>query len=460
MMKFSFMLCLLLALVASAQTTGAVAAVPVDVLGEAVCANDSSSQSEKMFIWPEGQIPDLQTNMYYKPFIVWHKPRRRRTDAVAIVCSGGGYNGSLLDGFELPPLRDYLLDKGMTVVALRYRGPRPAGLPRHALAWQDAQRAIRMVRTAAPSMGLNSEKIGFVGFSAGGHLAVLSATSSQTAAYDAVDELDCVPCHVNWAVAVYPAYGFASESERLELESANDLSAPLAKEFAFDKKTAPVCLIHGDRDVHSPMASVRIYHKLRTMGIPSELHVLAYEDHCFMKAAYAGTVAAEWKELVGGWLAVMGLSSIHPNTRAPGWKCHFTSHWRGMVESVADCEKDTWKASDNNGFSTAVDRPLLLRGKFGVCMLDFEYRASPDRGVDVLVRNTRIPLPRGKCENIWRRATVWFSRCSWTLAVDGEIVSREMAFRNDVPAEGRLGFCGHGGIGVLAVRNVCTRLGR
>ena len=428
--------------------------VAAAVLTSVVAA--SAAKDERVLLWPEGQVPNFQTNMYYKPFVVWHEPRCRKTDAVAIICSGGGYNGSRMDGFELPPLRDYLLDMGMMVVALRYRGPRPVGLPRHALAWQDAQRAVRMVRAAAPSRGLDPEKIGFVGFSAGGHLALLAATSSQTAAYDAVDELDRTPCHVNWAVAVYPAYGFASELEMLGFAEANDLSAPLAKEFAFDAKTAPLCLIHGDRDAHSPMISVRIYHRLRTMGIPCDLHVLAYEDHCFMKAAYDNTGAAGWKDIVGGWLMVMGLRSAHPNTRAPGWKNHHTSHWRGTVEAVADCERGAWEVSDNNGFRTFGNQPLLLRGMFRECVLDFEYRTAPGRTADVLVRNTRIPLPSGMGEDVWRRVTLWIASSAWTLAVDGEIVSREKAFQENVQPEGRLGFCGRGGSGVLAVRNVCT----
>ena len=425
---------------------------------EIVQSESTEKTQDKVLIWPEGSMPNFQTNLYYKPFVVWSEPKCRKTDAVAIVCSGGGYNGSSLDGFELPPLRDYLLDKGMTVVSLRYRGPRPVGLPRHALAWQDAQRAVRIVRSTAPSRGLDPEKVGFAGFSAGGHLALLVATSSQTAAYGAVDDLDKVPCHVNWAVVVYPAYGFASDAERPGIAEANNLASELAPEFAFDEKTAPLCLIHGDRDAHSPMTSVRVYHRLRTMGIPCDLHVLAYEDHCFMKAAYADTGAASWKDYAGGWLTVMGLMNVHPNTRVAGWKSHHSSHWRGTVEAVADCAIGSWVVSDNNGFRSLADQPLMLRGRFGVCTLDFEYRMSSDMNAEVIVRGVRITLPSRRGEDTWGRATIWVSEDdSWTMAVDGEVVSEDNSFPENVSSSGRLGFRGHARNGVFAVRNVFTR---
>ena len=262
---------------------------------------------EKMPLWPDGAMPSVQTNQAYAPYLVWHEPKELKSRGILIAVPGGGYRMCLDESEEVSGIRDYFLSKGMTVVSVRYRTPRPVGLPKHLTAWQDAQRAVRMVRAEAPRRGLDPENIGFTGCSAGGHLAILVAGNSQTPAYAPVDGIDRTPCHVNWAVPVYPAYGLVPESERQDVPGCDDLSAQLAPEFSFDAKTPPMCLVHGDADRWSPMASVRVYHRLRTMGIPAELHVMAKEPHCFMVGARDGTAAATWKDRVREWLTRMEL---------------------------------------------------------------------------------------------------------------------------------------------------------
>lgn len=268
--------------------------------GTATCATKRG-----VSLWPEGRMPSVQTNQTYEPYLVWHEPKELKSKGVLIAVPGGGYNMCLDESPEVSDIRDHFLSKGMTVVSVRYRTPRPIGLPKHLTAWQDAQRAVRLVRREAERRGLDPENIGFCGCSAGGHLALLVATSSQTPAYDPVDEIDAEPCHVNWAVPVYPAYGLVPEAETNDVSGCDDLAAPLVSEFAFDAKTPPMCFVHGDADRWSPMVSVRAYHKLRTMGIPAELHVMAQEPHCFMVKARPGTAAATWRDRVWEWLVRM-----------------------------------------------------------------------------------------------------------------------------------------------------------
>ena len=263
------------------------------------------SAGEKVLLWPEGRMPSVQTNQEYAPFLTWHAPKDLRYRGVLIAVPGGGYNCCWDESLEVSGIRDDFLARGMTVVSVRYRTPRPVGLPKHQTAWQDAQRAVRMVRHEAKRRGLDPENIGFTGCSAGGHLALLVATSSRTSAYAPVDEIDREPCHVNWAVPVYPAYGLVPEADASDVRGCDDLSAPIVPEFAFDDKTPPMCFVHGDADRWSPMASLRAYHKLRTMGIPAELHVMAREPHVFMKNAKPGTAAATWKDRVWEWLVRM-----------------------------------------------------------------------------------------------------------------------------------------------------------
>ena len=262
---------------------------------------------ERMMLWPEDRMPDPQENQVYAPYVDWYRPSALKTKLVLINCSGGGYNGSGDDGFEVNPVRDYFLDHGVTVVTLRYRAPRPQGLPKHRTAWQDAQRAIRLVRREAAKRGCDPERIGFLGCSAGGHLTLLAALSSTVPAYPRVDALDDVPCHVNFAVPVYPAYALEPEAEKGDVEGCDDLACRIVPEFAFAGKVPPMCFVHGDSDGWSPMASVRVYHRLRTMKVPCEMHVMAMEGHCFMEHPIAGAPAANWKDRVWEWLFRMQL---------------------------------------------------------------------------------------------------------------------------------------------------------
>ncbi|MFO7936991.1 MAG: alpha/beta hydrolase [Kiritimatiellia bacterium] len=269
------------------------------------------SKIERFKVWPEGKMPSVQTNQPYAPYLVWFTPRKVRSDMILISVSGGSYKGCGIDGFEVSPIRDYFLQRGVTVVSMRYRTPRPVGIAKHVTAWQDAQRTVRFVRSQAGKRGLNTEKIGFTGCSAGGHLTLMVATSSLTPAYEPIDEIDAVPCHVNFAIPVYAAYGLVPESDKCNVPGCDDLTAPLVPEFRFDAKTPPMCLIHGDADSWSPMASVRVYHKLRTMKIPAELHIMAEEGHCFMKTPAPGTPAFTWKARVWEWLVKLGLLEIN-----------------------------------------------------------------------------------------------------------------------------------------------------
>lgn len=237
-------------------------------------------------IWPDGMTPDLQTNQS-APYIEWYVPSNLTSKAVQVIWAGGGYNRSDPQSYEVAPVRRFLNSKGIAVVTLCYRHPRPAApLAKHTTAWQDEQRAIRLVRAKATQYGLDPQRIGAMGFSAGGHLALMAATSSKSKAYFEIDEFDKLPCNVQWAVAVYPAY---------VVESDNDDIAP---EFAFDLATPPVLFLHGDGDGYSAMGSVKTWEQLRRMGIQGELHTLARRGHCFQKTASPDTASYNYLDRI------------------------------------------------------------------------------------------------------------------------------------------------------------------
>ena len=265
-------------------------------------SDEDRAEYSKEFIWPEGKTPDFQENQCV-PYIEWHIPAVRKTDAIQIIYSGGGYYNNNPDGFEVAPARRYLNAMGITVVTLKYRTPRPAApLAKHTTAWQDLQRAIRIVRSEAAEKGLNPDMIGIMGSSAGGHLTIMGVTSSRHKTYSRVDEIDKLPCNVQWGIGIYPAYALTDGIDEHNTTGGNDDSAVLVPEFSFDLDTAPMLLIHGDADYWAAMNSVKVWEKMRSMGIQSELHTLALRPHCFQRNASPGTGSYNWLDRIGDYL--------------------------------------------------------------------------------------------------------------------------------------------------------------
>jgi len=252
-------------------------------------------------IWPEGRMPDAQPHQC-TPYLEWYIPDFRVTNAIQIIYSGGAYGHNDPDGFEVAPARRYLNALGITVVTMKYRTPRPEGLAKHTTAWQDLQRAVRLVRSEAAARGLDPDQIGIMGSSAGGHLTLMGVTSSRHRAYLPIDEIDHLPCNVQWGIGIYPAYALTDGLDEYNTTGGNDDSARLAPEFSFDPDTAPMLLIHGDADGWAAMNSVKVWEQLRAMGIQSELHTLATREHCFQRSASPGTGSYNWLYRIGEYL--------------------------------------------------------------------------------------------------------------------------------------------------------------
>lgn len=252
-------------------------------------SDDARGSYSKEDIWPEGRTPDLQQEQCV-PYIEWHIPETLTTKAIQIVYSGGAYYGNGPDGFEVAPIRRYLNEKGMAVATLKYRTPRPAGgLAKHTTAWQDLQRTIKIVRSQAQAKGLDPDRIGIMGSSAGGHLTLMGVTSSRHQSYWPIDEIDRISCKVQWGVGIYPAYVLSDGFDGENSGGGNSDEHYIAPEFSFDLDTAPMVFIHGDADGYSAMGSVRVWEKMAAMGIQSDLHTLATRYHCFHDKASEGT---------------------------------------------------------------------------------------------------------------------------------------------------------------------------
>jgi len=268
--------------------------------------SNDDARSEKIVqdVWPEGKMPDIQENQC-KPYIEWHLPKVKKTNAIQIIYSGGSYEGNDPNGFEVAPARRYLNEMGITVVTMKYRTPRPtkeSGLAKHTTAWQDLQRAVRLVRSQAAERGLDPDNIGIMGSSAGGHLTLMGVTSSRHQSYLPIDQIDKLPCNVQWGIGIYPAYALTDGADHYNTTGGNADSAVLVPEFSFDFDTAPMLFIHGDADGWASMNSVKVWEKMRSMGIQSELHTLALRPHCFQVKAAPGTGSYTFLDRIGEYL--------------------------------------------------------------------------------------------------------------------------------------------------------------
>lgn len=263
--------------------------------------------AERIALWPEGKAPDFDAAQRGAELEVVNVPNPK-SDALAIVIGGGSY-------FTVPFVYDpadmvaTLVANGVRCVNLRHRCPRPRGKPKHLSAWQDAQRAVRVCRANAARWGVNPKKVGVIGFSAGGHCALLAAVSSLTPAYAPVDELDRTPCSVDFAVPVYPAYaldgwdnvtkGFTDARRGHE----KDWDLPLGGELKFDRATPPVFLLHGETDATVPvMGTLIVFNRLLKAGVPTQMQIVTRRGHGFADALYPQLPPCAWREQVMEWL--------------------------------------------------------------------------------------------------------------------------------------------------------------
>lgn len=258
---------------------------------------DGTARTEKEYLWPKGKMAGEEGSTWMEPYLVWYVPEKLTTKAVQIVYPGGGYSIVNMNGEGLP-VAYYLNQKGMTCVVVKYRCRAPKGQPSYALAAKDAQRAIRMVRAEAPARGLDPEKIGVMGFSAGGHLTIMTATGTMTSEYEPVDDVDRQPCTVQWACPIYPAYALTDGTGAPNKNGGNLLTDVPVPEFRFDEATPCMCFVHGDADGWAAMNSVVCWERLRRMGRSSDLHTLATRGHCFQMQSHRGTGSYTWLDRI------------------------------------------------------------------------------------------------------------------------------------------------------------------
>lgn len=243
------------------------------------------------------------TNVTKPTITVFRPEKEKNTGAAMVICPGGGYWNLAWD-LEGEEVAAWLNSVGMTGIVLKYRVPRRPGQPEPLPApgpLLDSQRAVSLVRSRAGEWEINPDRIGIVGFSAGGHLAVMTATNFDKRAYEPIDDIDKVSCRPDFAVVVYPGYLLPEDKD----------TNVLAPYIRIPAGTPPIFLVHASDDPQAgPEHSVAMYLALKRAKIPAELHVYVAGGHGF-GVRKSSRPCSTWPDRCVAWLRAQGV--LNPN---------------------------------------------------------------------------------------------------------------------------------------------------
>ncbi|NNM28975.1 MAG: alpha/beta hydrolase [Akkermansiaceae bacterium] len=228
-------------------------------------------------------------------------PAPKPDGRAVIIFPGGGYN-ILAAQHEGTEVAEWLNSQGITAFVAKYRVPRRKGREPHAAALQDAQRAIRLVRTRAAEFGIDPGRIGVLGFSAGGNLAALTIHHAGKPAYEAIDAIDQASARPDFAVLIYPAYLAADRDG----DGLHPSVAPLPHRSDY-----PPIFIATAADDRFTTGALRYYLHLNQRKAPGELHVYAKGGHGkgLRKDGYPFST---WALPCARWLADLEAGTIGP----------------------------------------------------------------------------------------------------------------------------------------------------
>ena len=196
------------------------------------------------------------------PTITVYPPKGKNTGSAVLVFPGGGYNILAMD-LEGTEVCEWLSSVGITGVLLKYRVPARPGTPREGAPLQDAQRAIRLVRSNAKQLGLDPKKIGALGFSAGAHLAAYLSNQPAKKTYEPVDAADAVDCRPDFVALIYP--GLLTEG---------NAGLKLGPEMTVTANTPPTFLLQSEDDGVKVENSLLYYAALKgaLCGVKNNVH--------------------------------------------------------------------------------------------------------------------------------------------------------------------------------------------
>jgi len=267
-------------------------------------------EPQTILLWPAGAPGAQGQDDRDKPSITVYMPPVTTGPMTAVIIAPGGSYRALAMSKEGRLPAAYLNSLGIAAFVLRYRlGP----AYHHPIELGDAQRAIRMVRSRAAEWHIAPDRIGIMGFSAGGHLASSASTHVAEGKADAADPVDRVSSRPDFAVLGYPVISFVEpfthQGSKTNLLGENPdpaLARSLSSETQVTASTPPAFLFQTNADTTVPAENAVAYFlALRKAGVAAELHVFRNGAHG-VGLAQEDPALAEWPRLLANWLRVSG----------------------------------------------------------------------------------------------------------------------------------------------------------
>ncbi len=266
----------------------------------------ASNENEEVFI---GDNKELIKNVQKPDIAVFLPAKEHATGEAVVICPGGGY-WVLAYRWEGTDVARALNAKGIAAIVLKYRLPvSNNSIERHKSPLLDAKRAMRLVRSHAKEWNIESNKIGIMGFSAGGHLASTLSTHFDSGNSDSKDAVERLSCRPDFSILIYPVISFAgayahkgSAKALLGENASQEMINSFSNELQVTKNTPPTFLVHSEDDKAVPIKNSLVYYEaLQKNNISAEMHLYPYGGHGYSLAIGKGHLST-WMDRCTDWI--------------------------------------------------------------------------------------------------------------------------------------------------------------
>ncbi|WP_254508684.1 alpha/beta hydrolase [Anatilimnocola floriformis] len=271
----------------------AAAVEPLDVWPDLAPGETTRLTGETLPARPGENPPITRVSNVTRPTMTVHKAAKPNGTGVVIL-PGGGFSRVVPD-LEGTEAADWLNQHGVTAFVLSYRttaDPKTPGWPKPL---QDAERALSLIRAQAEQYGLQPNRIGLVGFSAGGQVAArLLTNDGKKRSYERIDIVDDTSCRPDFSILIYPWNMYDAKTDAL----VEGIEPP--------KSCPPTYIVHTDDDRSSSLGAVLFYAGLKKHGIPAELHVYGNGGHGYGLRPQKDSQISSWPDHAAHWLGTRG----------------------------------------------------------------------------------------------------------------------------------------------------------
>lgn len=231
-----------------------------------------------------------------RPTIDVYPAKNNPSGTAVLILPGGGFTYVVpdLEGSEAAP---WLNELGITVFVLRYRTKESAlsGEPLWQRPLQDTQRAMRLIRSEAQRWQLQTNRIGILGFSAGGQVGAIAHSKADQSTYPAIDAIDQLTCKPDFSLLIYP------------WQVLDPKTGELLEQIQITDQSAPAFIVHTHDDASSSVGAAKLYIELKQHKVPAELHVYQNGGHGYGVRERPDSVISSWPDRATDWLKIRKL---------------------------------------------------------------------------------------------------------------------------------------------------------